>query len=409
MTIVERFLKYVSFDTQSAEDSETTPSTEKQWILARYLKEELESIGLTEVEIDEHAYVYATLPANTDKPLPTVGFIAHMDTSPDCSGKDVKPRIVKDYDGGDIVLDEAAGIVTSPKKFPELLDHVGEDIIVTDGHTLLGADDKAGIAEIVQAMVYLIAHPEIKHGRIRVGFNPDEEIGLGAHRFNVEKFGCDFAYTMDGGELGELEFENFNAASAKVAVTGVSVHPGYAKNKMVNAARVATESASLMPAAETPERTAEYEGFYHLLGMNGNVEKASLTYIIRDHDRARFEERKEYAAAVGELLNKKYGAGTVKVTLADQYYNMREKVEPVMHIIDTALDAMKDCGIQPRVRAIRGGTDGAQLSFKGLPCPNIFAGGLNFHGPHEFLPIPSLEKASMVVVKICEIVGRSKI
>ena len=407
MTIVERFLKYVSFDTQSAEDSETTPSTEKQWALARYLKEELEGIGLTEVEIDEHAYVYATLPANTDKPLPTVGFIAHMDTSPDCSGKDVKPRIVKNYDGGDIVLDEAAGIVTSPKKFPELLDHVGEDIIVTDGHTLLGADDKAGIAEIVHAMAYLIAHPEIKHGRIRVGFNPDEEIGLGAHRFNVEKFGCDFAYTMDGGELGELEFENFNAASAKVEVTGVSVHPGYAKNKMVNAARVATEYASLMPAAETPERTAEYEGFYHLLGMNGNVETASLTYIIRDHDRARFEERKEYAAAVGELLNKKYGAGTVKVTLADQYYNMREKVEPVMHIIDTALDAMKDCGIQPRVRAIRGGTDGAQLSFKGLPCPNIFAGGLNFHGPHEFLPIPSLEKASMVVVKICEIVGRS--
>ena len=407
MTIVERFLKYVSFDTQSAEDSETTPSTEKQWILARYLKEELEGIGLTEVEIDEHAYVYATLPANTDKPLPTVGFIAHMDTSPDCSGKDVKPRIVKDYDGGDIVLDETAGIVTSPKKFPELLDHVGEDIIVTDGHTLLGADDKAGIAEIVQAIAYLKEHPEIKHGRIRVGFNPDEEIGLGAHRFNVEKFGCDFAYTMDGGELGELEFENFNAASAKVEVTGVSVHPGYAKNKMVNAARVATEYASLMPAAETPERTAEYEGFYHLLGMNGNVEKASLTYIIRDHSRARFEERKEYAAAVGELLNKKYGAGTVKVTLADQYYNMREKVEPVMHIIDTALDAMKDCGIQPRVRAIRGGTDGAQLSFKGLPCPNIFAGGLNFHGPHEFLPIPSLEKASMVVVKICEIVGRS--
>ena len=408
MTIVERFLKYVSFDTQSAEDSETTPSTEKQWILARYLKEELEGIGLTEVEIDEHAYVYATLPANTDEAVPTVGFIAHMDTSPDCSGKDVHPRIVKNYDGGDIVLDEAAGIVTSPKKFPELLDHVGEDIIVTDGHTLLGADDKAGIAEIVQAMVYLITHPEIKHGRVRVGFNPDEEIGLGAHRFNVEKFGCDFAYTMDGGELGELEFENFNAASAKIEVTGVSVHPGYAKNKMVNAARVATEYASLMPAAETPERTAEYEGFYHLLGMSGNVEKATLTYIIRDHDRAHFEERKEYAAAVGELLNKKYGAGTVKVILSDQYYNMREKVEPVMHIIDTALDAMKDCGIQPRVRAIRGGTDGAQLSFKGLPCPNIFAGGLNFHGPHEFLPIPSLEKASMVVVKICERVGRSK-
>ena len=408
MTIVERFLKYVSFDTQSAEDAETTPSTEKQWTLARFLKEELEGIGLTEVEIDEHAYVYATLPANTDKPLPTVGFIAHMDTSPDCSGKDVKPRIVKDYDGSDIVLDEAAGIVTSPKKFPELLDHVGEDIIVTDGHTLLGADDKAGIAEIVQAMAYLIAHPEIKHGRIRVGFNPDEEIGLGAHRFNVEKFGCDFAYTMDGGELGELEFENFNAASAKVEVTGVSVHPGYAKNKMVNAARVATEYASLMPAAETPERTAEYEGFYHLLGMNGNVEKASLTYIIRDHDRARFEERKEYAAAVGELLNKKYGAGTVKVTLADQYYNMREKVEPVMYIIDIARQAMELAGVTPKVQPIRGGTDGAQLSYKGLPCPNIFAGGLNFHGRYEFVPIPSMEKAMNVIVQIASLVGSGK-
>ena len=407
MNIVERFLKYVSFDTQSADETGITPSTEKQWALARYLQNELTELGMEDIVLDDNGYLYATLPANTDAAIPTIGFIAHMDTSPDCSGENVQPHIVRNYDGQDIVLDEAAGIVTTTKKFPELLDHVGEDIIVTDGHTLLGADDKAGIAEIVQAMVYLIAHPEIKHGRIRVGFNPDEEIGLGAHRFNVEKFGCDFAYTMDGGELGELEFENFNAASAKVEVTGVSVHPGYAKNKMVNAARVATEYASLMPAAETPERTAEYEGFYHLLGMNGNVEKASLTYIIRDHDRARFEERKEYAAAVGELLNKKYGAGTVKVTLADQYYNMREKVEPVMHIIDTALDAMKDCGIQPRVRAIRGGTDGAQLSFKGLPCPNIFAGGLNFHGPHEFLPIPSLEKASMVVVKICEIVGRS--
>lgn len=407
MNIVERFLKYVSFDTQSADETGITPSTEKQWALARYLQNELTELGLEDIVLDDNGYLYATLPANTDAAIPTIGFIAHMDTSPDCSGENVQPRIVRNYDGQDIVLDEAAGIVTTTKKFPELLDHVGEDIIVTDGHTLLGADDKAGIAEIVQAMVYLIAHPEIKHGRIRVGFNPDEEIGLGAHRFNVEKFGCDFAYTMDGGELGELEFENFNAASAKVEVTGVSVHPGYAKNKMVNAARVATEYASLMPAAETPERTAEYEGFYHLLGMSGNVEKASLTYIIRDHDRARFEERKEYAAAVGELLNKKYGAGTVKVTLADQYYNMREKVEPVMHIIDTALDAMKDCGIQPRVRAIRGGTDGAQLSFKGLPCPNIFAGGLNFHGPHEFLPIPSLEKASMVVVKICERVGRN--
>ena len=407
MNIVERFLKYVSFDTQSADETGITPSTEKQWALARYLQNELTELGLEDIVLDDNGYLYATLPANTDAAIPTIGFIAHMDTSPDCSGENVQPRIVRNYDGQDIVLDEAAGIVTTTKKFPELLDHVGEDIIVTSGHTLLGADDKAGIAEIVQAIAYLKEHPEIKHGRIRVAFNPDEEIGLGAHKFDVERFGCEWAYTMDGGELGELEFENFNAASAKVEVTGVSVHPGYAKNKMVNAARVATEYASLMPAAETPERTAEYEGFYHLLGMNGNVEKASLTYIIRDHDRARFEERKEYAAAVGELLNKKYGAGTVKVTLADQYYNMREKVEPVMHIIDTALDAMKDCGIQPRVRAIRGGTDGAQLSFKGLPCPNIFAGGLNFHGPQEFLPIPSLEKASMVVVKICERVGRN--
>ncbi len=406
MTIVERFLKYVSFDTQSAEDTGTTPSTEKQWELARYLKNELESIGLTEVELDENGYLYATLPANTDAAVPTIGFIAHMDTSPDCSGKDVKPRIVKAYDGGDIALDEAAGIVTSPKKFPELLDHVGEDLIVTDGHTLLGADDKAGIAEIVQAMVYLIEHPEIKHGKIRVGFNPDEEIGLGAHKFDVEKFGCEWAYTMDGGELGELEFENFNAASAKVEVTGVSVHPGYAKNKMVNAARVAAEFASLLPQSETPETTTEYEGFYHLLGMEGGVERATLTYIIRDHDGEKFEARKKFIQQAVAWMNAKYGEGTVKVALNDQYYNMRRQIEPVMHVIDIALAAMKDCGIAPRVRAIRGGTDGAQLSFKGLPCPNIFAGGLNFHGPHEFLPIPSLEKASELVVKICELTAK---
>lgn len=406
MNIVDRFLKYVSFDTQSAEDSGTTPSTEKQWALAHYLKEELESIGMTEVELDENGYLYATLPANTDRNVPTIGFIAHMDTSPDCSGKDVKPRIVKNYDGQNLVLDAEAGIVSTTKKFPELLNHVGEDLIVTDGHTLLGADDKAGIAEIVQAMVYLIEHPEIKHGKIRVGFNPDEEIGLGAHKFDVEKFGCEWAYTMDGGELGELEFENFNAAAAKVEITGVSVHPGYAKGKMINAGRVAAEFVSLMPTHETPETTTEYEGFFHLLGIEGGVEKASLSYIIRDHDRSKFEARKAFVEQTAAWLNAKYGEGTVKVTLNDQYYNMRQQIEPVMHVIDIAFDAMKECGVTPRVRAIRGGTDGAQLSFKGLPCPNVFAGGLNFHGPHEFLPIPSLEKASEVVVKICELTAQ---
>lgn len=406
MTIVERFLKYVSFDTQSAEDAGKTPSTDKQLALATYLKQELESIGLTEVELDANGYLYATLPANTDKTVPTIGFIAHMDTSPDCSGKDVNPRIVEKYDGGDIVLDAAAGLVTSPKKFPELLDHVGEDLIVTDGHTLLGADDKAGIAEIVQAMVYLLEHPEIEHGKIRVGFNPDEEIGLGAHKFDVEKFGCEWGYTMDGGELGELEFENFNAAAAKVEITGVSVHPGYAKNKMVNATRVASEFVGLMPVAETPECTTSYEGFYHLIGMEGGVEHASLTYIIRDHDRQKFESRKAFVAQVGDWLNGKYGEGTVKVTVSDQYYNMREKIEPVMHVIDIVLEAMKACDIPAQVRAIRGGTDGAQLSFKGLPCPNIFAGGLNFHGPHEFLPIPNLQKATELVVKICELTAK---
>ena len=406
MDIVERFLKYVSFDTQSAEDAGQTPSTAKQLKLAEYLKEELMALGLTEVEMDGNGYVYATLPANTDKPVPVIGFISHMDTSPDCSGKNVKPRIVKSYDGTDIVLDAEAGLVTSPQKFPELLDHVGEDLIVTDGHTLLGADDKAGIAEIVTAMEYLLAHPEIKHGKVRVGFNPDEEIGLGAHKFDVKKFGCEWGYTMDGGELGELEYENFNAASAKIEVRGVSVHPGYAKGKMVNAARVAAEFAAQMPAAETPEQTVEYEGFYHLLSIEGNVERASLSYIIRDHDRNRFERRKEFVRKAAEWTNARYGEGTVTVTLHDQYYNMREKIEPVPHVVDLALEAMKECGIPSKVRAIRGGTDGAQLSFMGLPCPNIFAGGLNFHGPHEFLPIPSLKKASQLVVKIVELTAQ---
>ncbi len=403
MDIVERFLKYVSFDTQSAEDAGKTPSTDKQLRLAEYLMEELKALGLTEVEMDANGYVYATLPANTDRPVPTIGFIAHMDTSPDCSGCNVKPRIVRDYDGSDLVLDAEAGIVSSPKKFPELLDHIGEDIIVTDGHTLLGADDKAGIAEIVNAMEYLLAHPEVEHGKVRVGFNPDEEIGLGAHKFDVEKFGCEWAYTMDGGELGELEYENFNAASAKVEVKGVSVHPGYAKGKMVNAARVAAELAAQMPTHETPEQTQDYEGFFHLLGVEGNVEHASLSYIIRDHDRARFERRKAYMEKCVEWFNVKYGEGTVQLTLNDQYYNMREKIEPVPHVVDLVVEAMKQCGIPAKVKAIRGGTDGAQLSFMGLPCPNIFAGGLNFHGPHEFLPVPSLRRASELVVKIIEL------
>lgn len=406
MDIVERFLKYVSFDTQSAEDADTTPSTAKQLKLAEYLRDELTHIGMTEVEMDENGYVYATLPANTDKVVPTIGFISHMDTSPDCSGANIRPRIVKHYDGGDIVLDAEAGLVTSPSKFPELLDHVGEDIIVTDGHTLLGADDKAGIAEIVQAMVYLMEHPEIKHGCVRVGFNPDEEIGLGAHKFDVEKFGCEWGYTMDGGELGELEYENFNAASAKIEVKGVSVHPGYAKGKMINAARVAAEFAAQMPVTETPEQTVEFEGFYHLLGIEGNVEHATLSYIIRDHNRERFERRKQFVMKAAEWMNERYGSGVVTAVINDQYYNMREKIEPVPHVVDIVLAAMKECGIPSKVRAIRGGTDGAQLSFKGLPCPNIFAGGLNFHGPHEFLPIPSLQKASALVVKIIELTAQ---
>lgn len=404
MTIVERFLNYVAFDTQSAEEQGRTPSTEKQFKLAEYLRDELTSLGLTEVEMDDMGYVYATLPASAGcEAVPTIGFIAHMDTSPDASGANIKPRIVKAYDGGDIVLDEAAGIVTSPTKFPELLDHVGEDIIVTDGHTLLGADDKAGIAEIVQAMAYLLAHPEVKHGKIRVGFNPDEEIGEGAHHFDVEKFGCEWAYTMDGGEIGEIEFENFNAAYAKIEFCGVSVHPGYAKDKMVNAARMASAFVMRMPRGEVPECTAEYEGFYHLIGMEGGVEHATLSYIIRDHDRAQFEQRKAFITSLVEQMKSEMTDGSITLTLRDQYYNMREKVEPVMHIIDIIKDAMEEAGVTPKVRAIRGGTDGAQLSFKGLPCPNIFAGGLNFHGPHEFLPIPNLEKASEVVINICRL------
>ena len=397
--MIERFLKYVSFDTQSAEDSATTPSTEKQLKIASYLKEELKLIGMEEVEMDELGYVYATLPANSEKELPVVGFIAHYDTSPDCSGADVKPRIVENYDGKDILLSE--GIYLSPSKFPELLDHIGEDIIVTDGHTLLGADDKAGIAEIVSACEYLIQHQEIRHGKIRVAFNPDEEIGLGAKHFNVEKFACDFAYTMDGSEVGEIEYENFNAASAKITILGCSVHPGYAKGKMLNAAKVAAEITAMIPWNETPEHTEGYQGFYHLTALSGNCEQASLSYIIRDHDREVFERRKKFMAHIVQQVNEKYG-NVASVELKDQYYNMKEKVDP--EIVDIAVKAIQEAGMTPVVRAIRGGTDGAQLSFMGLPCPNIFAGGINFHGPYEFCPVQSMEKAMNTIVNICKIV-----
>lgn len=406
MTVIERFLKYVTFDTQSDESTGVTPSTPKQMVFAQYLKTELEELGLKDISLDENGYLFATLPSNVNHEVPVVGFIAHMDTSPDMSGENVKPRIVEKYDGKDIPLCAEENIILSPANFPELLDHVGEDLIVTDGHTLLGADDKAGIAEIVGAVAYLIAHPEIKHGDIRIGFNPDEEIGLGAHKFDVEKFGAKWAYTMDGGEVGELEFENFNAAAAKIRVKGRNVHPGYAKNKMINSLLVANEYASLLPADETPGTTEGYEGFYHLIGMEGEVENMVLSYIVRDHDREKFEARKQALLDYAAQLNEKYGEGTVTVELKDQYYNMRQQVEPLMHIIDIAFAAMQEAGVTPKVKAIRGGTDGAQLSFKGLPCPNIFAGGLNFHGRYEFVPVQSIEKAMNVVVKIAELTAK---
>lgn len=406
MTVIERFLKYVTFDTQSDESTGVTPSTPKQMVFAQYLKTELEELGFKDISLDENGYLFATLPSNVNHEVPVVGFIAHMDTSPDMSGENVKPRIVEKYDGKDIPLCAEENIILSPANFPELLDHVGEDLIVTDGHTLLGADDKAGIAEIVGAVAYLIAHPEIKHGDIRIGFNPDEEIGLGAHKFDVEKFGAKWAYTMDGGEVGELEFENFNAAAAKIRVKGRNVHPGYAKNKMINSLLVANEYASLLPADETPGTTEGYEGFYHLIGMEGEVENTVLSYIVRDHDREKFEARKQALLDYAAQLNEKYGEGTVTVELKDQYYNMRQQVEPLMHIIDIAFAAMQEAGVTPKVKAIRGGTDGAQLSFKGLPCPNIFAGGLNFHGRYEFVPVQSIEKAMNVVVKIAELTAK---
>jgi tripeptide aminopeptidase len=400
--LIERFVKYIKIDSKSDPESTTTPSTEKQWNIARVLVEDLKEIGMQDVEIDEHAYVYATLPSNIDKEVPTIGFIAHFDTAPDYSGTNVNPQFIDSYDGGDIILNKEKGLILSPSYFPELKKYVGQPIIHTDGNTLLGADDKAGVAEIMDAMEYLINHPEIKHGKIRVGFNPDEEIGMGADKFDVEKFGAEWAYTMDGSVVGELEYENFNAAGAKVKINGKSVHPGYAKNKMINAMLIAADFIQQFPKNETPETTEGYEGFYHLHNMKGDVELTELNYIIRDHDRQKFEERKVFFQKVTDQLNKKYGEGTIELDLRDQYYNMREKVEPVKHVVDIVEEAMIDMDIKPLIKAIRGGTDGAQLSFKGLPCPNIFAGGLNFHGPYEFVPIPSMEIARDLIIKIVE-------
>lgn len=402
MNLVERFIRYVKFDTQSSENSTTVPSTPKQMVFARYLRDEMTAEGLHDVVLDDKGYLYATLPSNLAEgtTAPTIGFISHYDTSPDCSGAGVKPRIVEHYDGGDILLSE--GIVSSPKKFPELLEHVGEDLIVTDGTTLLGADDKAGIAEIMQAVCYLRDHPEIKHGKIRIAFNPDEEIGMGAHHFDVDLFGCQWAYTIDGGDLGELEYENFNAASAKVTITGISVHPGYAKGKMLNASIVAHEFISMLPEDERPETTDGYQGFYHLTGMEGCCEKAQLSFIIRDHDHERFDERKATMRKVAERLNQRYGDGVCHVVIADQYYNMLEKIQPVSHIIESAKEAMLKAGVTPKVQPIRGGTDGAQLSFKGLPCPNLFTGAVNFHGPYEFISVQVMEKATKTIINLCQ-------
>jgi tripeptide aminopeptidase len=404
VNVVDRFIKYAKIDTQSDENSNQTPSTLKQFNLAKEIERELIEMGMTDVSLDNNCYLMATLPANSEKHIPTIGFIAHFDTSPDMSGENVKPHIVKQYTGNDIVLNEEQHIVLSPHDFPELLDHIGEDLIVTDGTTLLGADDKAGIAEIITAMQYFLDHPEIKHGKVRIAFTPDEEIGRGADKFDVQKFGAEWGYTVDGGEVGELEYENFNAASAKITIQGRNVHPGYAKNKMINALHVANELINLLPANERPEFTEGYEGFFHLTSLNGTVDEAVVSFIIRDHDRNRFEERKKIMLDAVSFLNERY-SNRLKLELRDQYFNMREKVEPVKYVIDYAFRAMQNVGVTPRVKPIRGGTDGARLSFMGLPCPNIFAGGLNFHGRYEFIPVQSLEKATQVIEKIVEIVA----
>ena len=406
MTIVDRFIKYARIDTQSDENNSQTPSTQKQFNLAKEVEKEALEMGLVDVSLDNNCYLMATLPSNTTKKnVPVVGFISHFDTSPDMSGKNVNPTIIKKYDGEDIVLNEANNVILSPKDFSELLKFKGDDIIVTDGTTLLGADDKAGIAEIMDAMQYLIDHPEIEHGKIRIAFTPDEEIGRGADKFDVKKFGADWAYTMDGSEIGELEYENFNAAYAKIEIQGRNVHPGYAKDKMINALHIANELISLLPHDERPETTEGYEGFFHLISLSGTVEDSKLSYIIRDHDRVKFEERKKSLSNIVDELNKKY-IDRITLDMKDQYYNMKEKIEPVMHIVDYAHRAMEELGIKPIVKPIRGGTDGSKLSFMGLPCPNIFAGGMNFHGKYEFLPIPALEKASKVIVKIAELVAK---
>ena len=398
--LIDRFVGYVTTDTESDASSPTTPSTDKQWDLANKLYKELKAIGMTEVTIDSKAYVMATLESNVQHQVPTIGFVSHFDTSPDFTGANVKPQIHENYDGGDIVLNEEKQIVLSPSYFEDLLLYKGQTLITTDGTTLLGADDKAGIAEIVSAMEYLINNPEIPHGRIRVCFTPDEEIGRGAHHFDVEKFGADWAYTMDGSQIGELEYENFNAAGAVVTIKGKIVHPGYAKGKMINSMYIATEFINALPAKETPETTEGREGFYHLYDQQGSVDETKLQYIIRDHDREKFEARKATFQDIARLLNEKHGAGTVTVTLKDQYYNMREKIEPVMHIVTLAEQAMQEAGITPIIKPIRGGTDGSQLSFMGLPCPNIFAGGHNFHGRYEYVPVESMEKAIEVIVNI---------
>ena len=407
MDIVDRFIKYARIDTQSDENNRQTPSTQKQFNLAKEVEQEMVEMGLTDVSLDNNCYLMATLPANTQKKLPVVGFIAHFDTSPDMNGKNVNPRIVKNYDGKSIILNEAKEVVLSPDDFPELLDHLGEDIIVTDGTTLLGADDKAGIAAIMNAMQWLIDHPEIEHGKIRIGFTPDEEIGRGADKFDVAKFGADWAYTIDGSEVGELEYENFNAASAKIDIQGRNVHPGYAKGKMINALHLASELITLLPEKERPEHTVGYEGFFHLIALGGSVEESSLSFIIRDHDREKFEVRKRMMEDAVATLNKKYG-DRLTLQMKDQYYNMREKVEPLKYIVDYAYQAMEEVGVKPNVKPIRGGTDGVRLSFMGLPCPNIFAGGMNFHGRYEFLPIPSMKKSSEVIIKIAEIIAKEE-
>lgn len=402
MNLTERFLHYVRFCTTSDENTHVTPSTPGQMVFAKFLKEELEMIGLQDVDLDERGYLMATLPANTPN-KPVIGLIAHMDTAPDASGENVQPRIVENYDGSDILLNQEKNIILETAKYPEIKHYTGQDIIVTDGTTLLGADDKAGLAEIVTACEYLLAHPEIKHGKLRIGFTPDEEIGEGADHFDVQKFGADFAYTMDGGAIGELEFENFNAAACKIHLHGVNVHPGYGYRKMKNSLLIANELIGMLPARETPATTQGYEGFFHITGVTGTVEETTISMIIRDHDRQRFEDRKQLVNDLAQSFNHRYGAGTVIVEQRDQYYNMREKVEPVRHIITLVEEAMKAVGVKPKVQPIRGGTDGARLSFEGLPCPNIFAGGENFHSRFEYVPVQSMQKAMEVILKIVEL------